>query len=92
MNLKHIEGKNKSDIVLYTLSTCIWCRKVKELLKTLDVDYYYADVDLLEGEEKEKVKNDIIKWNPSCSFPTLVVNNQRCIVGYQESEIRKLVE
>ncbi len=29
------------------------------------------------------------KWNPLCSFPTLIINNKKCIVGYQPDEIKK---
>jgi glutaredoxin len=26
--------------------------------------------------------------NPKCTFPTLVVNDKKCIIGYAEEEIR----
>jgi hypothetical protein len=28
------------------------------------------------------------KWNPKGSFPTLVIDDKRCIVGFREDEIR----
>jgi glutaredoxin-like protein NrdH len=28
-------------------------------------------------------------WNPSCSFPTIVLDDKKCIVGYREDEIRE---
>mgnify|MGYP001095038066 CR=1 FL=1 len=90
--IKHISGKNKGKIMLYALSTCIWCRKTKNLLNELGVEYSYIDVDLLEGEEKEKIKKEIEKWNPACSFPTLVINVEKCIIGYKEKEIRDLLK
>ncbi|MEE8597029.1 MAG: glutaredoxin family protein [bacterium] len=89
MDIKHIEGKNKGKIMLYALSTCVWCKKTKKLLNNLGVDYYYIDVDLLEEEEKEKAKKEIMRFNPSCSFPTTVINNEKCIVGYKEQEIKE---
>ena len=48
MNIKmnHVEGTDKGRVVLYALSTCQWCRKVKDLLKELGIDFYYIDVDL----------------------------------------------
>ena len=88
MEIKRVMGKNKGEVMLYTLSTCIWCRKVKDLLAQLGVEYSYVDVDLLEESEKSKVVNDIKKWNPSCSFPTMVLNNKKCIVGFAEDEIK----
>jgi glutaredoxin len=89
MDIKHIKGKNKGHIMLYALSTCVWCKKTRRLLNNLGVDYYYIDVDLLENEEKEKIKQDIKRWNPKCSFPTMVVNNEKCIVGYKEQETKE---
>lgn len=89
MDLTHIKGKNRGHIILYALSTCVWCKKTKRLLNDLGVDYNYIDVDLLESEEKENVKQNIKQWNPKCSFPTLVINNNKCIVGYNEQQTKK---
>lgn len=90
MPLNHVEGKGRGRIVLYALSTCVWCRKAKKLLGELGVDYYFVDVDLLEGEEeKEQVVNQIKKWNASVSFPTLVISDEKCIKGFDESKIRE---
>ncbi|MCJ7496995.1 MAG: glutaredoxin family protein [candidate division Zixibacteria bacterium] len=87
MKMMHVNGKNKGHIVLYTLSTCGWCKKTKRLLNEMEVEYYYNDVDLLEGKSKEKTLEEISRWNPACTFPTLVIDN-KCIVGYQEKEIK----
>ncbi len=91
MEIKHIAGKNKGKIILYALSTCIWCRKTKNLLNQLGVEYSYIDVDLLDSDEKEKIKKEIEKWNPACSFPTIVINDEKCIIGFKEKEIKELL-
>ena len=62
------------------------------LLKDLGVDYYYTNVDLLTADEKQKIMKTVEKWNPDSSFPTLVIDEKRCIVGFREDEIRKLVK
>jgi len=91
-SMKHITGKNKGNVMLYALSTCIWCRKTKDLLNSLGVEYDYVDVDLLEeGEEKEQVRKEISKWNPSLSFPVMVINNKQCIAGYNDTKIREVL-
>lgn len=87
--MTHVEGKKVGDIMMFALSTCIWCRKTKTFLNSLGVDYNYTDVDLLEGDEKDKAIETITKWNPACSFPTIIINNKECIVGYDEEKIRK---
>jgi glutaredoxin-like protein NrdH len=86
---EHIEGENRGDVKLYALSTCIWCRKTRELLKELGVDYYKVEVDLLDKDDKKEAMEEVKEWNPDCSFPTLVVNGQQCIVGYKPDDIRK---
>jgi glutaredoxin-like protein NrdH len=90
MALEHVSGKNVGNLVLYALSTCPWCNKTKQLLKDLGIDYYYTNVDQLNAVEKTQVIKTIEKWNPSCSFPTLVIDDSKCIVGFKEDEIRAL--
>ena len=89
MKIEHVEGDSKGKIMLYALSTCSWCRKVKELLTELRVGFDYVFVDYLEGNEKDDTMEEVKKWNPRCSFPTLVINDEKCIVGYKEDQIRE---
>ena len=88
---EQVKGKNKGKILLYALSTCIWCKKTKEFLNKLGLEYSYVYVDLLDDNDKDKAMEEIKKWNPSCSFPTLILNNKECIVGYKEDEIKEAV-
>lgn len=91
IKIEQVKGKNKGKILLYALSTCIWCKKTKEFLKKLGIEYSYIHVDLLDDNDKDKVMEEIKKWNPSRSFPTLVFNNKDCIVGYKEDEIKEVL-
>ncbi|MFO7967205.1 MAG: glutaredoxin family protein [Archaeoglobaceae archaeon] len=86
--MEHVPGEDKGDVKLYALSTCGWCNKTKKLLNELGVEYRYTDVDLLEGAERDAVMDDVCKFNPKCTLPTLVINDKECIVGYNEDEIR----
>lgn len=85
----HVNGTAAGEIILYALSTCVWCRKTKKLLNELGVGYDYIDVDLLDENEKPAAEQEIKKWNPGCSFPTLVKDNKFCIVGYKPEEIKE---
>ncbi len=91
MTFQAVEGKDKGKIVLYTLSTCMWCRMAKDLLKDLGVAYSYVDVDLLEAAEKERAKQEIRKWNPEGSYPTIIINDKDSISGFDESEIKEKI-
>jgi glutaredoxin len=91
MKIEHVKGKNKGKILLYALSTCGWCKKTKEFLNKLGVEYSYIFVDLVNDSEKDKVMDDVRNWNPRCSFPTVVINDEKCIVGYKEDEIKEAI-
>ena len=92
LEFEHVKGENKGKIMLYALSTCGWCRKTKELLNELGVEYNYIYVDLLEDENKDIAMDDIKKWNPRYSFPTVVINDKTCIVGFKEDKIREVLD
>jgi glutaredoxin len=81
--------KNGDRIFLYALSTCGMCRRVKNLLRDLDVEYDYVDVDLCDSDERESTIREMRKWDTSCRFPMLIVNNETCIIGDELDEIKK---
>jgi glutaredoxin len=78
-------------VKLYALSTCGWCRKTKELFDTNGVEYDLVYVDLLEGDEKEAVLDQVRKWNPRTSFPTVVVDERESVSGFKEERLRELL-
>jgi len=86
---KHVPGRKKGDVLLYALSTCGWCRKTKELLDDAGVEYDYIYVDQLDGDTRKEAVEKIRVWNPNVSFPTMVINDDKSIVGYQEQKIRQ---
>lgn len=92
MNMVYVDGETRGDIILYAISTCGWCKKTKSLLNRLGVQYRYIYVDLLGKEEKERITNEVKNWNPQCNYPTLVIDNKKCIIGFKEDEIREALQ
>lgn len=92
MKYEHVEGENKGKITLFALSTCVWCKKTKQFLSDLGVEYDYVFVDHLTGQDKDETVKEVEKWNPRCSFPTLVINDNICIVGFKEDEIKEALK
>lgn len=76
-------------VKMYTLSTCSHCKAAKKFLSEKNVDFSFTDVDLLEGEERERVLDEVRKYNPRLSFPTIIIGGDTIIVGFQEREIRE---
>jgi glutaredoxin len=50
--------------------------------------YEFVDVDLLEGDERQAILEDVKKFNPKCSFPTIIIGD-KVIVGFKEEEIKE---
>ena len=75
-------------VKLFSLSTCSHCKSTKKLLSDCTVHYDFVDVDLLEGEERQAILEDVKKFNPRCSFPTIIIGDI-VIVGYKEDEIKE---
>ncbi len=76
-------------VKLYALSTCGWCRRTKKLLDENGVEYELVYVDLLQGEEQKRILDEVSRWNPRLSFPTLVLDGKDVIVGYDEARIKE---
>ena len=79
------------EVVLYALSTCGWCRRTKKMLDEAGVEYRALDVDLLEGEEKEQARAQVACHNPRRSSPTLVVDGEKVVIGYNEQRLREVL-
>lgn len=92
MAMEHVDGENKGKVILFALSTCGWCKKVRLLLESLKIDFDYIYVDLLKGDERSEVVNEVKKWNSQLSFPTVVINDKDVIVGFKEDEIREKLQ
>lgn len=92
MDVKHVGGKNKGKVFVYALSTCGWCRKTKAFLNENGIAFSYVDVDLETGAEREKVLNEVRKWNPNSSFPTVVLNDATCLVGFQPDKMKETLK
>lgn len=80
--------KNKIRPKLYTLSTCVHCAATKRFLREHGIDFDYVDVDLLEGEEEEKVRKEVLKASGGFRFPTIVLG-KKVIVGFYEDKLRE---
>jgi len=75
-------------VKIYSLTTCSHCKATKKLLSDCTVKYEFVDVDVFEGEERKAILEDVKKFNPKCSFPTIIIG-EKVIVGYKEEEIKE---
>jgi glutaredoxin len=76
-------------VMLYALSTCGWCRRTKRFFSENGVEYDFVDVDLLEGDEKEQRRAELKGYNPSGTYPTVVIDDDKVVVGYNKDRLRE---
>lgn len=91
MNIVAVEGKVGKDILLYTLSTCVWCKKTKKWLGKKRLAYRFVDVDLERPEDRETLLEEMRRFNPKSSFPTLVIDDRETIVGFKPDKFKELL-
>lgn len=77
-----------ADVKIYSLTTCGHCKATKRFLSECEVAYDFVDVDILEGDERKAILEDVKLLNPKCSFPTIKIGD-KVIVGYKEDEIKE---
>jgi glutaredoxin len=79
---------DEKSVKIFSLSTCSHCKSTKKLLTECTIQYDFVDVDLLEGDERKAILEDIKKFNPKCSFPTIIIG-EKVIVGFKEKDIKE---
>ena len=77
---------------MYALSTCAWCKRTKAFFKTNSVEFEFVDIDLCSEEDREKIRQDIIRHGGSLSYPTIIVDDKKVITGYDETRIKEALE
>jgi glutaredoxin len=83
---KEGDKKMENSVKIYSLSTCSHCKATKKFLGECGVKYEFTDIDLIEKEERKAILEDLRKFNPRCSFPTIIVGD-KIIIGFKEKEI-----
>lgn len=90
LNTTKVKGTKECPhtVMLFALSTCIWCKKTRSLLDNLGIPYEYIYVDLLSSQEENQVMKELDKYNPGRSYPTIVIDSNKVIVGFKEDQIK----
>ena len=77
MKTTHVEGKKTKKIMLYALSTCIWCKKTKDLLEIelIGENNTLANVVKEELYQDSKVKGAAyVVEHPLTSSPRIIIH------------------
>ncbi|MDF1512258.1 MAG: glutaredoxin family protein [Anaerolineae bacterium] len=86
----HIEGvQNKHQVLLYALSTCIWCKKTRQFLEDEGLTFDFVYVDLVDPDERREIRARIREMTSSTSFPATIIDEKNCIIGYKPDKIKE---
>jgi glutaredoxin-like protein NrdH len=75
-------------VKMYTLSTCSHCKATKKFLSDNGINFDYVDVDLLQGDDRQKILEEVEQYNPNRSFPTILIDDI-VIIGFREKDIKE---
>ena len=88
-----VPGKNKKHKVLvYAISTCVWCKRAKKFLIENNIEYEYVDIDVCNREDREKIREAILSRGGRLSYPTVIVDDRSLITGFNEDRLREVLE
>jgi glutaredoxin-like protein NrdH len=93
MQFSKVQGvKKQHKVVLYALSTCVWCKMTKQYLKDNEIEYEYIDVDLCQEEDKQKIREHIQSKGGPLSYPTTIVDGKVVITGFRKDLLKEALE
>jgi glutaredoxin-like protein NrdH len=90
MPFSKVQGKrNEHRVVVYALSTCVWCKMTKQFLKDNEIDFEFIDVDMCEPQEKEQVRQQIQSKGGNLNYPTTIVDDKIVITGFRKDQLKE---
>jgi glutaredoxin len=90
MQLSKVSGKNsKHKVLVYALSTCVWCKMTKQFLKDNNIEYEYIDVDLCDEKDKVKIRQHIQSKGGNLSYPTIIIDDDILIAGFRKDKLKE---
>jgi len=78
-------------VIIYALSTCLWCKKTKKYFDDLKIPYEAIDYDKQDEARQEKIMAEIKKDGCTGSFPFTRIGGA-CVQGYDPEEFSKQLE
>jgi len=88
MNEEECKRALQDEIILFGISTCMWCKKTVRFLDEKNISYSKIFVDLLEGQQKSMVREEVKKYNKRLSYPTVKVR-EKVVVGYDREKLEE---
>jgi len=93
MPFSRVPGKkNEHKVVVYALSTCVWCRMTKEFLKDNSIEFEFLDVDQCDQKEKEQARQLILSKGGALNYPTTLIDDKIIITGFRKDQLKEALQ
>ncbi len=79
------------DIMLYTLSTCPWCRKTKKFFDERGLTYHFLDIDTLGRKDRQAARDKVVELVGSLQYPVAVIDGT-AVQGYNPDKFTDLLK
>jgi glutaredoxin-like protein NrdH len=85
-----VEGARRGrELTVYALSTCGFCKRALEFLKSNGIPFRYIYMDLIPIEQKNEAKKELAElYKEQVSFPYAVIDGKETLVGFIEADWR----
>jgi len=78
-------------VLMYTLSTCPWCRKTKQFFMDKNIPFEFVDYDVASDGEQDSIVADMRKHTDHISFPYVVIGD-RVVQGYDPDKYEQILK
>ena len=76
-------------VTMYSLSTCLWCRKAKTYFEEQGVAYEYTDYDLADDGTQQSIDRDMRDIGAG-GFPVVKIGTD-IVTGYKPDRYEELL-
>ncbi len=78
-------------VILYTLSTCPWCRKTKRFFQEKNIPFEFTDYDLADEATQERIGSEMLKYTDHIAFPFVKIDD-KVVIGYNPEKFEELLK
>jgi len=85
-----VPGKNKEHkVLMYAISTCIYCKRAKKWLRDQDIEYLYVDIDLCNAEDRATIRKDILARGGQLIYPVIIIDDDILINNLRINKLKE---
>ena len=78
-------------VKMYTLSTCLWCKRTKNFFKERKIPFECVDYDKVDEIEQEHIMAEMRENGGGGSFPFVYIGGN-VVQGYEPDEFERLLD